>query len=60
MTRMRNPGPCRRGIAVGEAAHRLQVSRVQLSRLLNGRAAMTAVGAPRGVHEGHSRPMTLT
>lgn len=30
------------GLAVSEAAKRLGVSRVQLSRLLNGRAAMTA------------------
>lgn len=35
------------GMTVTEAAKRLQVSRVQLSRLLNGRAAMTAEMALR-------------
>lgn len=34
-------------MSVTEAARRLQVSRVQLSRLLNGRAAMTAEMAIR-------------
>ncbi len=35
------------GMTVVEAARQLQVSRVQLSRLLNGRAAMTAEMALR-------------
>jgi addiction module HigA family antidote len=35
------------GLSVSEAAKRLGVSRVQLSRLLNGRAAMTAEMAIR-------------
>ncbi|MGH9890779.1 MAG: HigA family addiction module antitoxin [bacterium] len=35
------------GMSVAEAARRLHVSRVQLSRLLNGRAAMTAEMAIR-------------
>ncbi|WP_246598863.1 helix-turn-helix transcriptional regulator [Methylogaea oryzae] len=44
------------GMTVGEAARQLQVSLVQLSRLANGRAAMTAVGAPRcGVDRHHGR-----
>lgn len=55
MTRMHNPahpGEVLRevippGMTVGEAAGQLQVSRVQLSRLLNGRAAMTAEMALR-------------
>lgn len=55
MTRMHNPahpGEVLRefipaGMTVGDAARQLQVSRVQLSRLLNGRAAMTAEMALR-------------
>lgn len=55
MSRMHNPahpGEVLReflptGLSVSETARRLGVSRVQLSRLLNGRAAMTAEMAIR-------------